>query len=48
MFSLAQCFSTPSPRTQMSPRKGVDESAKLAGTVRVKNRIYDLVANRSV
>ena len=32
----------------MSPRKGVDESAKLGGTVRDKKRIYDDVANRSL
>ena len=27
IIALTQRFSTPSPRTQMSPRKGVDESA---------------------
>ena len=38
---LEQCFSTPSPRTQRSPRKGVDESAKHTGRVsyKVKKRI---------
>ena len=43
-FTLNQCFFTP------SPRKSVDESAKLTGTVtcRVKRRIYDHVPNRSV
>jgi len=26
-MALSQCFSTPSPRTQMSPRKALAESA---------------------
>jgi len=29
--SLAQCFSTPSPRTQMSPRKALAESTSTMG-----------------
>ena len=48
LVALGQCFSIPSPRTQMSPWKGVDESAKRTRTVRVKREIYDHVANHSV
>ena len=46
-LSANQCFSTSSPGTQMSLWKGVDESEKLTGTVRVKKRTYDHVAIRS-
>jgi len=34
LYSLEQCFSTPSPRTHLSPLKALDESAEGSGWVR--------------
>ena len=37
-----------SPRTNLSPRKGVDESAKLTGTVRANRSMWPIANNRFV